>query len=74
MCRICQQNTMLFCTFEGAPDIVRLYGKGRAVLPNDSEWAEAKGADGLVTYQGEKNVRSLDGLAAPPGLGLERQS
>jgi hypothetical protein len=31
--------TFMFCAFEGYPDIVRLYGTGRAVLTSDSEWA-----------------------------------
>jgi hypothetical protein len=104
--------TFLFCAFEGPPKLVRLYGRGEAVLPEDAEfaalaagfpafpgirsiirvrleriadscgysvpryayqgerkqltdWAERKGADGLVTYRREKNARSIDGL---PGL------
>jgi hypothetical protein len=32
--------TFMWCSFKGNPDIVRLYGKGRAVLPGDTEWAE----------------------------------
>lgn len=32
--------TFMFCTFEGAPDILRLYGTGHAVLPEQEEWAE----------------------------------
>jgi hypothetical protein len=32
--------TFMFCAFNGKPDIVRLYGNGRAVLPSDTEWAE----------------------------------
>jgi hypothetical protein len=32
--------TFMWCAFSGKPDIVRLYGRGRAVLPGDSEWAE----------------------------------
>ena len=31
--------TFMFCSFAGAPSILRLYGKGYAVLPNSSEWA-----------------------------------
>jgi hypothetical protein len=31
--------TFMFCAFEGSPLIVRLYGRGRAVLPRDGEWA-----------------------------------
>jgi hypothetical protein len=30
--------TVMFCAFEGSPLILRLYGKGRAVLPGDPEW------------------------------------
>lgn len=30
--------TIMFCAFEGAPNILRLYGQGRVVLPTDVEW------------------------------------
>ncbi|MFN8289580.1 MAG: pyridoxamine 5'-phosphate oxidase family protein [Chitinophagaceae bacterium] len=30
--------TFMFCSFEGAPNILRLYGKGVAVLPGTKEW------------------------------------
>lgn len=30
--------TFLFCAFDGAPQILRLYGQGRVVLPGDDEW------------------------------------
>jgi len=30
--------TIMFCSFEGAPNILRLYGKGKEVKPNASEW------------------------------------
>lgn len=32
--------TFMFCAFEGAPLILRLYGQGRAILPGSSEWDE----------------------------------
>ena len=32
--------TLMFCAFEGEPNILRLYGKGRPVLPDQAEWAE----------------------------------
>jgi hypothetical protein len=32
--------TLMFCAFEGPPNILRLYGKGRTVLPADSEWQQ----------------------------------
>ena len=31
--------TIMFCSFAGAPMILRLYGRGRVVLPNSPEWA-----------------------------------
>jgi hypothetical protein len=30
--------TLMFCAFAGPPRIVRLYGKGRTVLPGSAEW------------------------------------
>jgi hypothetical protein len=30
--------TLMFCAFEGPPNIVRLYGTGRVVLPDTPEW------------------------------------
>ena len=30
----------MFCAFEDAPNILRLYGKGLTVLPGDAQWAE----------------------------------
>ncbi|MEM8505078.1 MAG: pyridoxamine 5'-phosphate oxidase family protein [Cyanobacteria bacterium P01_D01_bin.1] len=32
--------TIMFCAFEGAPTILRLYGTARAVYPRDDSWAE----------------------------------
>ena len=32
--------TLMFCSFEGAPNILRLYGKGKAVLPGTAAWEE----------------------------------
>ena len=32
--------TIMFCSFEGPPNILRLYGKGHAVLPGSQEWDE----------------------------------
>ena len=37
-----QRITFMWCAFQGKPDIVRLFGKGRAVLPGDSEWDELR--------------------------------
>ncbi len=31
--------TFMFCAFEGSPNILRLYGKGKTVLPGTADWA-----------------------------------
>lgn len=36
--------TFMFCAFDGPPNILRLYGQGRTVLPDDNEWG------GLSSY------------------------
>src|SRR4051812_33447922 len=35
-----ERLTFMFCAFEGKPNILRLYGKGYTVLPDDREWNE----------------------------------
>ncbi|HEY9000024.1 MAG TPA: pyridoxamine 5'-phosphate oxidase family protein [Mucilaginibacter sp.] len=30
--------TFMFCAFEGPPNILRLYGHGRTILPGNDEW------------------------------------
>ena len=32
--------TFMFCAFDGPPKILRLYGKGKTILPGDIEWHE----------------------------------
>jgi pyridoxamine 5'-phosphate oxidase-like protein len=32
--------TFMFCSFQNAPNILRLYGKGSTVLPGTKEWEE----------------------------------
>lgn len=32
--------SFMFCAFDGPPNILRLYGKGRTILPVDAAWEE----------------------------------
>src|SRR5688572_11549553 len=32
--------TLMFCAFEAKPMILRIYGRGRTVLPDEREWEE----------------------------------
>lgn len=34
--------TFMFCSYSGPPRILRLYGRGRTVLPADDGWAELR--------------------------------
>lgn len=100
---------IMFCAFDGPPKILRLYGKGEVILPDDvrfeemgkyfpmrinarayivshlnliqdscgyavpiydfvterdilTKWSENKGKAGVLAYQQNKNVFSIDGL------------
>jgi hypothetical protein len=50
--------TIMFCSFEGPPKILRIYGRGRVVEPGDTEW------DGLIAgfpdYPGVRSVVVMD--------------
>ena len=35
--------TIMMTSFEGAPNILRIYGKGKAIHPSDKEWDEVVG-------------------------------
>tara|TARA_R110001632_G_scaffold34766_5_gene88192 strand:+ start:11389 stop:11928 length:540 start_codon:yes stop_codon:yes gene_type:complete len=35
--------TLMFCSFEGAPSILRIYGKGKVIHPKDTEWDSVVG-------------------------------
>ena len=35
-----ERITMMFCSFEKVPTILRLYGKGREIKPTDAAWKE----------------------------------
>ncbi len=50
--------TIMFCSFDAQPLILRLYGQGRTVLPTDPEWA------GLLAHfvptPGQRQIVVLD--------------
>jgi hypothetical protein len=62
--------TVMFCAFEGPPNIVRLQGTGRVVVPQDPEW------DGLITRFGSHPgsraviVVALDRIASSCGFAV----
>jgi hypothetical protein len=50
--------TFMFCAFEGPASILRLYGRGYAVLPGESEWQEI--APCFVLYRNTRQVIVAD--------------
>ena len=50
--------TFMFCAFDGSPNILRLYGRGHAVLPGESEWDEL--AAQFTIYQSTRQIIVAD--------------
>ena len=50
--------TLMFCSFEGPPRIVRLYGRGGVVVAGDPEFDAL--AAGFGTFPGQRAVITLD--------------
>ena len=46
--------TLMFCAFEGAPNIMRIYGQGDAVEPGDAEWEGLRGR--FPEMAGERSI------------------
>ncbi|MBV6441403.1 MAG: pyridoxamine 5'-phosphate oxidase family protein [Haliscomenobacteraceae bacterium CHB4] len=62
--------TFMFCSFEGKPDILRLYGKGFAVLPGSEEWDHF--APHFVIYPSTRQiiVADIDLVQTSCGFGV----
>jgi hypothetical protein len=50
--------TLMFCSFEDKPSILRLYGKGRVMFPRDPEWQELHPQ--FPTIPGERQIVLLE--------------
>jgi hypothetical protein len=50
--------TLMFCSFEEKPLIVRLYGRGSVVRPRDAQWEELR--DHFPQIPGERQIIVLD--------------
>lgn len=63
--------TLMFCAFEGSPNILRLYGQGEAIEPGEPQWDELSarfpelpGARAVIRVQVER-VSDACGFAVP---------
>ncbi len=50
--------TLMFCAFEGSPNIVRLYGTGRVILPSSLEWEAT--ASHFTLFTGTRQIIVVD--------------
>ncbi|MBX3411172.1 MAG: pyridoxamine 5'-phosphate oxidase family protein [Pirellulales bacterium] len=54
----CGRLTIMFCSFDAKPLIVRLYGQGRVVRPRDTAWSELR--PHFADLPGERQIIVLE--------------
>ena len=52
--------TIMFCAFDGSPNILRLYGNGYTVLPDDLEWEALSQHFALKDHHGARQIIVVD--------------
>ena len=62
--------TIMFCNFEQPALILRIYGKGRAVLPQDAEWEELAANFDLITGTRQIFVIDIESIQTSCGWGV----
>lgn len=62
--------TLMFCAFDGPPNILRLYGKGYSVLPGDEEWGELSSHFKLVLATRQIIVADVDMVQTSCGFSV----
>ncbi|MBN8677174.1 MAG: pyridoxamine 5'-phosphate oxidase family protein [Chitinophagales bacterium] len=50
--------TLMFCAFDGPPNILRIYGRGKAVLPDSPEWGDLSGL--FAQYSNTRQILVID--------------
>lgn len=62
--------TLMFCAFDGPPNILRLYGRGYAVTPDDDEWSELSPLFTLMMSTRQIIVADIDLVQTSCGFGV----
>ena len=62
--------TIMFCSFEGSPIILRLYGKGFTVLPGTDEWEEYSPCFKIFPSTRQIIVAKIDLVQTSCGFGV----
>ena len=66
--------TIMLCAFDGPPLIMRLYGHGRPVLPQDSDWGEYAAPFDLLPGTRQIFVIHVDQVQTSCGWGVPHMS
>jgi hypothetical protein len=64
--------TFMFCAFDGPPNILRLYGTGRAVLPGQPEWDELAAHFTLYANTRQIIIAEIERVQTSCGFGVPR--
>ena len=62
--------TFMFCAFDGPPKILRLYGKGKTILPDDAEWNELSSHFAILPATRQIIVADLFMVKSSCGFGV----
>jgi hypothetical protein len=62
--------TLMFCAFQEPPLILRLYGKGRTVLPDAPEWNDLSARFALLPGTRQIIVATIDRVQTSCGMGV----
>jgi hypothetical protein len=62
--------TFMFCAFEGPPNILRLYGTGRVVLPEADEWPALAQVFPIVPSARQIIVAEIERVQTSCGFGV----
>ena len=62
--------TFMFCAFAGPPKILRLYGRGAVVLPDDPAWAELRPCFGDEPGARQIVVAEIERVQTSCGFGV----
>lgn len=65
-----ERIAFMFCAFGGPPNILRLYGKGFTVLPDDAEWTELSAHFILLPSTRQIIVADISKVQTSCGFGI----
>jgi hypothetical protein len=64
--------TIMLCSFDAAPRILRLYGQGRLVFPRDAAWAELRAHFDELPGERQIVVLDVESVQTSCGFGVPR--